>query len=400
MCADADIALQMSYYNSDDDMSMSLQGANLAFESFCTLEPHSLTYNNGGSSNQPEAEYSYSLALNGETMFSSAETDSGMFGWSGNVETGGDLGLNSLKVSTKSAVKDGSLNIAYGNNEFKVQEMVEAENSGYQQQSQLGPGTVVSAGSGSTLQPVAGLAENLLARSKIQAGTDTTKTEDDATEEEKTLESSNPKAGSSSLVSSDENSVDPKSGDTSSNDPKEVSSGDDPESDITGDIQAQGIKYSISVQADGTEKQGSVDAGVMGLTEAQWATQVNYVPEEYFFGVKMRGIGFAPIDKLGMTGVATGFPLQILPPGNVEISYKDKVIPDTPEPWEDYPSLAEKESQEFDSLYAGKSTPALWYYLNNVYKNEVPVDIYYIPNNALMPLERYQLSMAFKVDGK
>ena len=93
MCTDAHISLQMSYYNSDDDMSMSLEGANLAFESFCTIEPHSLTYSNGGSSKQPQAEYSYSLAQWGNHA-PSAETDSGMFGWSGNVDAGGDLRLS------------------------------------------------------------------------------------------------------------------------------------------------------------------------------------------------------------------------------------------------------------------------------------------------------------------
>jgi hypothetical protein len=370
MCANAHIALQMDYYNSEDSASMSLEGANLAFDSFCTLEPHSLTYSNGGSSNKLEAEYSYSLTLNGDTMFSSAKTDSGMFGWSGNVDAGGDLGLNSLKVSTRSAVKDGSLNIAYGNDKFKVQEKVEAENSGYLQQAQLGPGTVASVGSGSTLQPVTGLAENLKARSTNQASSDT---------------ASN--SNQESLTSVTDS-------------PASSDAGSSPESaPASSESQSQGIKYSINVQNVANNKQGSLDADVMGPTEAQWFTQVKSDSDAYLFGVKMRGISFAPIDKLDMIGQATGFPLQILPPGNVEISYIDKTIPETPEAWEKYPGLVDTESQDFDSAYAGKSTPALWYYLDNVNQKEVPVDLYYTPN-SLMPLEQYQLSMAFMVKGK
>lgn len=367
MFADAQIALQMSYYNSDDDISMSLDGANLAFESFCALEPHSLTYNNAGSSKQPEAEYSYSLALDGETMFSSAETDSGMFGWSGNVEAGGDLGLNSLRVSMRSAVKDGSLKLAYGNDEFKVQEMVETDNSKYQQQALLGPGTVVSVGSGSTLNPVPGLAENLAARNAGQDVTRTIQTDDDDLNEEVKTNS----------------------------DPQENSI----EDSTSSENQDQGIKYSLNVQTAGAEKQGSIDADVMGLTEAQWFTQVKFEPEDYSIGVRVRGIGFAPIDELEMIGQATGFPQQILPPGNVKISYRDRNISDTPELWEKYPELIEIESQDFYSAYAGMSTPALWYYLNNMYQTEAPLGLY-IPIDPLEPLEKYQLSMAFEVREK
>jgi hypothetical protein len=63
--ANAHIALQMSYYNSEDDMSISLEGENLAFDSFCTLEPDSIMYDNGGSSKNTDADYSYALTLNG-----------------------------------------------------------------------------------------------------------------------------------------------------------------------------------------------------------------------------------------------------------------------------------------------------------------------------------------------
>jgi len=389
MIANANIALQISSYNSDDEMSMSLEGENLAFESFCTLEPDSLLYDNGGSSKQPDAEYSYSLSLNGETMFSSAKTDSGTFGWSGHIEAGGDSGANSLGVSSNSAVKDGTLNIAYGNNEFQVQETVKAVNSGYGQKAKLSPGAVISAGSGSTLKPVPGLAENLLARSTNQASTSNTKTNDDTTTGKgKTLESSNdPKTDNSN-----------QEGSNGVTEPQASSgTGSSPESAPTsGEILPQGIKYSINVQNGANNKQGSIDADVIGATEAQWLTKVNYDSNGYFFGAKARGIGLAPIDKLGMIGQATGFPLQTLPPGNVEISYKDK-----PDPFDaaGYVELVGKESQEFDSAYAGKSIPALWYFLNNLYENKVPIDLQYTSGNRLMPLEQYQLSMAFDVGG-
>jgi hypothetical protein len=391
MIANANIALQMSFYNSDDEMAMSLEGENLAFESFCTLEPDSLLYDNGGSSKQPDAQYSYSLSLNGETMFSNAKTDSGNFGWSGHIEAGGDSGANSLGVSSNSAVKDGTLDTAYGNNEFQVQETVKAVNSGYGQKAKLSPGAVVSTGSGSTLKPVPGLAENLLARSTNKAGTSTTETNDDTTiGKGKMLESSNDLKTDNSYQEGSDGMTVPQASSGTGSSPESAPS--------SSEIQPQGIKYSVNVQNDANNKQGSIDADVMGPTEAQWLTQVNYDSNGYLFGVKARGIGLAPIDELGMIGKATGFPQQILPSGNVEISYKDKPGSEIdPSDAEDYAELAGKESQKFDSAYAGKNTPALWYYLNNLYQNEVPIDVYYTSANTLMPLEQYQLSMAFKV---
>jgi hypothetical protein len=386
MCANANIALQMSFYNSDDEMAMSLEGENLAFESFCALEPDSLLYDNGGSSKQPDAEYSYSLSLNGETMFSSAKTDSGKFGWSGHIEAGGDSGANSLMVSPNSAVVDGTLITTYGNNKFQAQETVKAVNSGYGQSAKLNPDAVISKGSGSTLKPVPGLAENLFARSTKQASTSTTKMNDDTiTGKGKTSESSN----------------DPKTDNVNKEGTSQATSdtGSNQESATafvaSSENQPQGIKYSIDVQNNVNNNQGSIDADVMGPTEAQWLTQVNYDSNGYSFGMKARGIGLAPINELGMVGQATGFPLQILPPGNVEISYKDK-----PDPFEagEYIELIGKESQKFDSEHPGKNTPALWYYLNNLYENKVPVDLK-DTGNRLLPLEQYQLSMAFNVGG-
>jgi len=386
----------MSFYNSDDEMAMSLDGENLAFESFCTLEPDSLLYDNGGSSKQPDAQYSYSLSLNGETMFSNAKTDSGTFKWNGHIEAGGDSNANSLGISSSSAVKDGILDTGYGNNEFQVQETIKAVNSGYGQKAKISPGAVLSTGSGSTLKPVPGLAENLLARSTAKASTSTTETDDDTTTGKGVeLMSSNLKTDSDNQDdSSSATSLQTSSSTGSSTD-------NNPESTPTSrDIQPQGIKYSINVQNGENNKHGSIDANIMGPTEAQWLTQVNYDSNGYFFGAKARGVGLAPIDELDMIGKATGFPDQILPPGNVEISYKDKTDSGT-DPFDaaEYAELVGKESEKFDSAYPGTSSPALWYYLNNLYQNKVPIDVYYQSTNSLMPVEQYQLRMAFNVGG-
>lgn len=361
ICAEASVELQMGYYNSNDAMSMSLEGSNLNFKSFCSIMPRSIKYDNGGASNQPKAEYSYSLALNGKTTYSSAETDSGMFSFSSKVRAGGDDDENLLKVSAKSGVKNGHLNLAYGNDDFKVQETVVAESLAYEQKAMLDPDIVSSSGFGSTLTPVPGLAENLLARSTGQvSAAASAKTEDEETAGDE---------GSGSSTASEGG-------------------------------QDQGIKYSLSVQNTETGKRGYVDSNAMGMTESQLATNVNFDNEGYLFGVKVRGIGFAPIDELGMEGQATGLPVQTLPPGEVEISYKDPSSTDEPESWLEYPTLVEEEYEKFDSEYDGRTTPALWYYLNNEFRIEVPVYVEYSSGNPLEPIEAYQLGMVYTVKVK
>ena len=364
--AEARVDLKMGYYNSYDDMSMSLDGFNLNFGSACALMPDSITYDNGGASNQPRSEYSYAIVLNEEAAFSSAKTDSGMFAFKGTVRAGID-DEDLLNVSAKSGVKDGHLCIAYGTDEFIVQETVEAVNSVYQQEAFIGNDNVTSSGFGSTLGPVPGLAENLMARANGSAFVPTIQPEGE-----------------------------------------DAATGEDNSGSFSEEAQDQGIRYSLNIQNAKTGKDGYVEANVMGLTEAQLATRVEYKDDGYLFGAKTRGIGFAPVSELSMTGQATGLPVQTLPPGVVEVSYRD-LPPSTDEPtnitptidWEDYLSylnLVDRESEKFDTDYPGNSTPALWYHLNNEFINEVPIYVYYTFNDSLKPLEAYQLEMTYEVE--
>jgi hypothetical protein len=331
--AEASVSLQMNFYNSDDSMSMSLEGYNLEFESFCELAPDSLLYNNGGTSKKDDAEYSYSLSLNGESLYSAARTDSGKFDFHGNIDAGSSQG-DLFRVSARGAVKDGGINLAYGNNELKVREVVDTENSGYQQEVQIKPGYVSSQGSGSTLQPVPGLMEKLTASGDSSGSTQTTQA-------------------------------------------------------------IQGIRHSLELEY--AEKTGSIYTDVMGSTEAQWATKVSCDSNNYFFGVKVRGISMEPLNDLDMTGKASNFPTQILPPGRVNISYNsDFMLPDFKSP-ENYAAVVDDEFSEFDAQYPGISTPSLWYSLNNLYYNKVPMT--YTPiSDPSVGLEIYNFGMGFAVN--
>ena len=356
--SEANVALHMNFYNSYDSMSMNLDGGNLGFGANSCLMSDSIDYDNGGSSNQPAAEYSYSLTLNGDTAFCGAKTDSGGFGWSGKVKASSSN--KELKVVAVSAVKKGKLNDYYGNNKFEVREAVEANNSGYSQKALIKPDSVDGGGSGSTLEPVPGLAEAIKARTGNQSGNE-----------------------SNSQVSTNNLEV------------------------LGKESKDQGLIYSMNVQY-GTGKHGSIDSSLVGRTEAQLQTQAKYVPGSYMFAVKERGIAFAPIRELVMKGKATDFPTQTLPPGNVEISYSDPITTKpkqnaTSEPWDEYPGLVDSAYKDFDSAYPGTTiTPALWYYLNNTYQINVDVTkiIPAVTYTPLTPVEQYDFGMSFDTSKK
>jgi hypothetical protein len=289
--------------------------------------------------------------LNGESLSSAARTDSGEFGFHGNIKAGSSEG-NLFRISTKSAVKDGKLDLAYGNSELKVLEAVETENSGYQQEARIKPGYVSSQGGGSTIQPIPGLMERLTASGVSSGSTETTQVKDDTV-------SDTSKGNTHSTI--------------------------------------QGIKHSMELEY--ADKTGSIYTDVMGSTEAQWATMVSCDSDDYFFGVRVRGISIEPLNDLDMIGKASDFPTQILPPGRVNISYNsDYVLPDFKPP-EDYTAIVEDEFIDFDAQYPGTSIPSLWYSLNNLYYNKVPIE--YTPvSDPSVGLEIYNFGMGFTVNEK
>lgn len=175
---------------------------------------------------------------------------------------------------------------------------------------------------------------------------------------------------------------------------------EDPENydeSAAGETQIQGIKHSMELEY--ADKTGSIYTDVMGSTEAQWATMVSCDSDDYFFGVRVRGISIEPLNDLDMTGKASDFPTQILPPGRVNISYNsDYVLPDFKPP-EDYTAIVEDEFIDFDAQYPGTSIPSLWYSLNNLYYNKVPIE--YTPvSDPSVGLEIYNFGMGFTVSEK
>ena len=97
--AAADVGLDISCYNSGDDMSLSFDANNIDYLGEFTLEPHEISFSNKGESTAPECSYSLTQSFDGKTQSSSAQTDSGSLEWASKMNTGSDvLGRSSVQT--------------------------------------------------------------------------------------------------------------------------------------------------------------------------------------------------------------------------------------------------------------------------------------------------------------
>jgi hypothetical protein len=146
--------LQMSFSNSQDELSMNMMGRNLDFDAFVELMPDKLSYKNGGSSdsNDLQSMYSYSVTFDGETLNSGTETDSGGFSWNTLALSNHDgQGSKTFSLSKKNSVLDGNLDTSYGNGNQQVNQQVQAISSAYTQAVVLTPDSIRSTGKGLTI---------------------------------------------------------------------------------------------------------------------------------------------------------------------------------------------------------------------------------------------------------
>jgi hypothetical protein len=329
--AQAEVSVQCSFYNSEDEVSMSLEGENLGFGAEVILEPDFLSYENGGGSNGENSHYSYNLNFNGESISTGAETNTGGFGWSAIANSNIDgEDSKAFFVKPHSQVADGYLDTYSANSDLSVGRSIAVKNGYYSETSTISADNLNSKGSG------------IIANKK----TETSSTGDN---NKGSTASTDTNKGSTDLT---DTNVDVKnSGSTSQN---------------NGFIQLMTMS--------GDKKESSVNMVVQGDTQAKWGDYVETKPALHVFEVGVDGHTDSSVDalNLGMTGKATGYPTQSLPPGRIKITETETNPADA----------KATETQKFiDSLVGdfntdyGLSPKLLWYYLNqNAWINPIPQD--------------------------
>jgi hypothetical protein len=417
-----------------------MDGENLGFSGTAIIEPHSMLYQNKGSSNQPDCDYSYSLSLNEKPLASGASTDSGAFSWGAKASSGDyALGSETLSLSARHMVDDGVLSSYFATSEHEVADKIKTDGASYSEAFQLDQDSMSSKGKGYTTQPefsysfeqtvdgrsLGSGAESDSGAAKwsfrtlsegLEDGSSKTSISAESGVEDGYLKSTyfNPNIkvdedvevsgatyfqkasvdleqldSTGNGITREEESLseeDVASDSDSEESYLEENSADDP-SEINSD--AKDIKDSLSISS--ADKSGSITASLTGDTKALWHSEVSSNPSEYSFGMLVNGQGtIEDMDEFGMEGEASGLPTQILPTGTVEISYNYPR-----EDFQDHLELTEEEIRDFCEDY-GLTTPgpSLWYYLQQkswIYPYETPID----PDWAALPEDYYRMSMAF-----
>jgi hypothetical protein len=148
------MSLDCSFYNSEDQMAVSLHGENFDFSGSTLLESDSLFYSDGGSSTQPDCSYSYGIILNGEPLLSGAQSDSGNFSW--HAMAGSNVWhqeISAFGLSNKHKVKDGTMRTFDANEDHRVDEVIAADGASYSVSAEITPDAMDLKGKGTNYRP-------------------------------------------------------------------------------------------------------------------------------------------------------------------------------------------------------------------------------------------------------
>jgi hypothetical protein len=152
-CSAVPVSIHCSFYNTEDQLAVSLGGENLDFSGSTLLEQDSLYYSNGGKSTQPNCSYSYSVTFDGEELRSGAQTDSGNFSW--DVKAGSNMwhdGSSTFGLSNKHHVKNGTMTTFDANGDHRIDEVIEAQDASYSVASEITPGSMDLKGKGANFK--------------------------------------------------------------------------------------------------------------------------------------------------------------------------------------------------------------------------------------------------------
>jgi hypothetical protein len=341
--AEADVGLRYSYYNSLDELSGDVCGENISFESFEALMPDSMLYKDVGQSTTPDSSYSYSVKHNEDKLHSNATVDSGSLSWGADADFGYYCpGSQSFALNAKNYVKDGSINASYGNPNIEIWDRIEAMSAEFSESLKITSGKVSSEGSGGTIV------------SESPVG----------------LDSSSAKSQNF-----------------------EVSEA------LGGDSAVRGFRQRLAVE--GLGRHGEIAADVVGDTECIWKSSVKADLSSISFGLSLRGTCSGSMDQLGMVGRVSGYPTQILPPGEIKI-FGDhdptsvKLQNSTDSGTEERLDRIDEETSEFRESYELQSSEALWYYIDQTASATIAGGRSTVPDN--LPRENYLMKMGFLID--
>lgn len=452
------ISLDCTLYNSDDTISASMDGENLGFSGMAVIEPHSMLYQSGGSSNQPDCDYSYDLSLNGKPLASEASSDSGAFAWNSNAGSGDyALGSEVLSLSAKHMVNDGVLSSHFANSDHEVSNEVDTDGASYAEAVRLGQDSMGSKGKGYTTLPEFSYSfEQMVDGQSLGSGGESDSgaarwsfsIRPDGLEDESIKTSISTESGvedgylkstyfnpnirvdedvdvdgaiyiqkasiglekldsvgkgitNGEETTSEETTSEETSSEETSSEAAAADDGEPDESSLdaasTDEPSETGSENKViqdSLSISSTDKDGNIDISLAGDTKAVWQSDVSSNPDEYSFDMLIGGE--ATIEDMDEFGMEGK--ATGLPVQVLPAGTIDISYYYPREDFQDHLRLTEEEVSDFCQDY-GLSTPPpyLMYYLQQktyIYPYEVPID----PTWAALPEDYYRMGMTFTIN--
>lgn len=347
--AAANVGLDISCYNSGDDMSQSFDANNIDYLGEFTLEPHEISFSSKGESTAPECSYSLAQSFNGKTQSSSAQTDSGSLEWATKMNTGSDaLGEPQFKLGASHSVENGILSSQFSADDLSVSSKVIVSKASYSEKISISPDRLAAVGQGSTIQESPDLDTDFSYYPIFENGIfvmkgkyyhaergDGTPDSDIIDQNEDNAEEDDQMEGLPELPTS--------------------------RNILDGFVQ----KVDVAGKSDWSKiESAAIGEDVAVNWKFAFASDLDFQPEKYSLGMAVGGASTKGFDVLEMRGVGSDIEMRRLPPGTVNaelLGSIDKILFD--QKTDQYLQFVDDKTKAFYEEYpsSDNTKPVTWY---------------------------------------
>ena len=349
--AAANVGLDISCYNTGDDMSLSFDANNIDYLGEFTLEPHEISFSNKGESTAPECSYSLSQSFNGKIQSTGAYTDSGSLKWASKMNTGSDvLGDPQFKLGASHNVENGILSSQFNADDLSVSSKVIASEASYLEKISISPDRLAAVGQGLTIHEIPDLDTNFKYNPVFSDGIFI-------------MNGMYYHAQRGDFTSDSGSDIVDQDGD---NEEEENQMEGLPELPADTNILA-GFVQKIDVV--GKSDWSKIESAAIGKDAAvNWkfalVSDLDFQPEKYLLGMAVGGASTEGFDVLEMRGTGSDIEMRRLPPGTVNaelLGSIDKILFD--QKTKQYLQFVDEKTKAFYEEYpsAENIKPVAWY---------------------------------------
>jgi hypothetical protein len=148
------MSLNCFLYNSEDQVSLSLDGENIDFGTTALMEPDTLLISSSGKSIESNCSYSYSFGFDGVALDTGAESNAGNLSWHSRAGSNSwHDGSRAFSLSNRHDVEDGFLRSYSSNQDHRIEEEIETKGARYSESAKIAANSFKLSGKGESVIP-------------------------------------------------------------------------------------------------------------------------------------------------------------------------------------------------------------------------------------------------------